>query len=240
MNFISVLILSEFLIICPTAFTIMNPRANPTTVDANKPIITFSHSNKLMQVSDFVRAVAAPDTEATRAWLSLVGIPKNHAVTAHKIIDKSDAHNARVTVFLSQSKVAMFVIEATTFPFKRDIIKTPKKFITAARITAFFGVNVRDETHVAIAVGASVQPFTIITPEMSTNKKIVSGSFDIECNTENRCKNYQPSKSSACILPLAVSKGILSDPLKPVSSLQISSFSERMSARIALSLSEKD
>lgn len=171
-----------------TTLTIKKPRRKPRIVDVNNPRITLIHSDILIHNIDFVRAVAAPETEATRAWLSLVGMPKNHAVTAHMIIDKSEAHSARVTVFLSQSNVAMFVIEEATFPLKRDIIKTPKKFITAARIIAFFGVKVLDDMQVAIAVGASVHPLTIITPEMSRNNKYVSGSFVIDVGRGNRCK----------------------------------------------------
>ena len=51
--------------------------------------------------------------------------------------------------------------------FIKVIVKTPKKLNTAAIIIDFFGDKHLVETHVAIAFGASVQPFTSITPEIN-------------------------------------------------------------------------
>ena len=46
--------------------------------------------------------------------------------------------------------------------------KAPKKFIATAIQIATFGFKTRVETAVAIALGASVQPFTKITPMTKT------------------------------------------------------------------------
>ena len=55
-----------------------------------------------------------------------------------------------------------------TVAFTEVIIKIPAKFKTAAIIIAVLGLKERVETHVAIAFGASVQPFTRITPRVSS------------------------------------------------------------------------
>jgi len=47
------------------------------------------------------------------------------------------------------------------------IIKTPRKLNTAARKIADDGLRDLVETQVAIAFGASVQPFTKMTPRVS-------------------------------------------------------------------------
>ena len=222
-----------------TIFTIINPSIKPNTVEIKSPEMTFFHSLRLMALIFLFTATAAPVRDAIRAWLSLVGMPKNQAATAHITIERSAALIASDAVLLSLPKSEMFVIDETTFPLNCDITKTPEKFIIDARIIAFFGVIVLDEIQVAIAVGASVQPFTIITPEISMYEKTRIGFCNRKITVSGRSKNYQSSRMSAIILPDAVSKGSLRDPLKPVSSLQRSSFSMRISPRIPLSLSEK-
>jgi len=52
------------------------------------------------------------------------------------------------------------------------ITNTPRKLKMAAIITALLGLMDRVETQVAIALGASVQPFTRITPK--TNKTVIN------------------------------------------------------------------
>ncbi|MPM37884.1 hypothetical protein SDC9_84504 [bioreactor metagenome] len=53
-----------------------------------------------------------------------------------------------------------------TFEVMSVIIMTPKKLKTAAISTAGFGAIALVETQVAIAFGASVQPFTNMTPNV--------------------------------------------------------------------------
>ena len=74
-------------------------------------------------------------------------------------------------------KSAIDVTVSTTFPLSNDITETPEKFSNAAKTTAFFGVIDRVEMHVAIAVGASVQPLTVITPDSNIIAISVIGSF---------------------------------------------------------------
>lgn len=58
----------------------------------------------------------------------------------------------------------MFLIVIATVEFKRVITKTPRKLNIAAMNTADLGDIARVAIQVAIAFGASVQPFTKITP----------------------------------------------------------------------------
>jgi hypothetical protein len=73
--------------------------------------------------------------------------------------------------------------------FTRLIINTPKKLKTAAIKIASLGERQRVTTQVAIALGASVQPLTKITPKVSTTAIKRSG-FDIICS-----QKYEKDKS---------------------------------------------
>jgi hypothetical protein len=57
---------------------------------------------------------------------------------------------------------------SATLAFIIVITKTPRKLNTAAIYTADCGPIALVETHVAIALGASVQPFTKITHKVNT------------------------------------------------------------------------
>ena len=188
-----------------TILTTITPSRKPKIVDTKRPEKTFFHSSILIPDMLLLIATAAPESDATRAWLSLVGIPKNQAATAHRIIEISAAFIAIVAVFVSLPKSEILAIDETTFPLKCDIINTPRKFITAARRIAFLGVIVFDDMQVAIAVGASVQPLTIITPEISMYDNKVAGFCVITLIVSVRCKYYQSSRMSAIILPDATS-----------------------------------
>jgi hypothetical protein len=59
-------------------------------------------------------------------------------------------------------------------------MNTPKKLNTAAIKIAFLAVIERVETHVAMAFGASVQPFTNMTPNVRT-AVINRGGLDMIC-----------------------------------------------------------
>lgn len=220
-------------------FTVINPSINPLTVETNRPdmVLSISFNDTELKLCD--NATDAPVSDAISAWLSLVGIPKNHAVTAHTIIVIIDAHKVRQAVSGFLPKSAIPVIVSTTLPLIKDITVTPRKFITDARKIAFSGLIDLVEIQVAIAVGASVQPLTVITPDKSNIAITVIGSLVNSTKKSDRSNKYQSPSISVCTLPEASSKGSLSVPLKPVSSLQILSFSSRMSLRIELSLSEK-
>jgi uncharacterized membrane protein len=67
-----------------------------------------------------------------------------------------------------------------TVAFTKVITSTPKKLKIVAIIIAFFGLIALVETQVAMALGASVQPFTKITPRVSITIAKNDG-FDINC-----------------------------------------------------------
>lgn len=129
---------------------------------------------------------------------------------------------------------------AITLPLSFDIINTPAKFITAASIMAFLGLMARVDMQVAMAVGASVQPFTRITPEMSITERLMAGLVNSMWIKSDRRNIHHSSNAVIFILPMAVSKGIFNEPLKVVNSFAICSFSAIMSERMAFTLSEND
>lgn len=105
---------------------------------------------------------------AMSAWLSLVGIPKYQAAVAQSTIAKRAAQRAIIESFGSFPKSTIFAIVWATVALMDVITNTPRKLNTAAIRMAFFGAMDRVDTHVAIAFGASVQPFTKITPKVNT------------------------------------------------------------------------
>ncbi len=225
--------------IFPMIFTVINPSINPLTVETNRPDMVLSISSDDTELKSCDKATDAPASEAISAWLSLVGIPNNHAVTAHTIIVIIEEHKVRHANSGLFPKSAIPVIVSTTLPLNNDIRVTPRKFIAEARNIAFWGLIDFVEIQVAIAVGASVQPLTVITPDKSNIAITVIGSLVNSTKKSDRSNKHQSPSISVCTLPEASSKGSLSVPLKPVSSLQMLSFSSRMSLRIELSLSEK-
>ena len=65
----------------------------------------------------------------------------------------------------------MSEIVAATRALSSVMTSTPRKFSAAAMRMAACGRIARVETHVAIALGASVQPLTRITPVVSSTVK---------------------------------------------------------------------
>ena len=138
--------------------------------------MTLSHSLKFTPSIPPHIAIAAPVSPAMSAWLSLVGIPKYQAPTAHITIAAIAADSAMSAAPLSFPKFTMFFIVIATFELISVITRTPKKLHTAA-ITIAFPTSIHlVETHVAIALGASVHPFTKITPSVSTTDIKSAGS----------------------------------------------------------------
>ena len=70
--------------------------------DAQIPVVrldvykrqTFTHSAPLMPPRPPCIAIAAPESPAMSAWISLVGIPKRHATVAHVTMATIAAHSA--------------------------------------------------------------------------------------------------------------------------------------------------
>ena len=82
------------------------PDPNPSMVERTKPQMTFIHSSPLMPAAPPI-AIAAPESPAMRAWLSLVGIPKYQAATAQMTIEKSAAQSATSAWWESWPKSTM-------------------------------------------------------------------------------------------------------------------------------------
>ena len=134
-------------------------------------------------------AIAPPEIPAIRAWLSLVGIP-NHQ--ARRGPDHNGEHGGaegdqgivgvaaeihHVVDGLRHGLVLMAVIT-----------KTPRKLKTAAIMIAGRAPMLRVETQVAMALGASVQPLTKITPRVKmtvTARTGLENSPDKNCSRDN-------------------------------------------------------
>lgn len=78
-------------------------------------------------------------------------------------MENSDADSATRAVCVSVPKSTMFDMVDATLAFMCVMISTPKKLKTALIMIAFLVDMQRVVIHVAIALGASVQPFTNIT-----------------------------------------------------------------------------
>ena len=83
-------------------------------------------------------------------------------------IENSAAESASMAVEVSLPKSTMLLIVEATDAFIFVIMRTPKKLKTALIIIAGLGFMHRVVMHVAIAFGASVHPFTNITPNVSS------------------------------------------------------------------------
>ena len=112
-------------------------------------------------------AIAAPERPAIRLWLSLVGIPKRAAPTLYTTMEKSAAHSAISAALVLPPKSTMLLIVAATELLICVITSTPRKLNTALVNIAERTFMQRVVTQVAIALGASVQPLTKMTPSVS-------------------------------------------------------------------------
>ena len=108
-------------------------------------------------------ATALPESHAISAWLSLVGIPKYQARTAHKTIENNAAESATEASASLLPNDTIDVTVSATEELTTVITVTPKKLKTADIITAFRKERHRVVIQVATAFGASVRPFTNIT-----------------------------------------------------------------------------
>ena len=91
-------------------------------------------------------------------------MPKYQAAVAQMTIDASAPLRAMELALISVPKSTMLLMVMATLLLIRVMINTPRKLKTAAIKMAFFGLMARVEMQVAIALGASVQPLTKITP----------------------------------------------------------------------------
>lgn len=124
-------------------------------------------------------AIAAPVSPAISAWLSLVGIPNAHASTAHNTIADIAAESAICASCAFAPKSTILYIVSATRGERSVITSTPRKLHAAAIRIAARGRTARVVTQVAMAFGASVQPFTKITPSV---KRVVTHSAGVTDN----------------------------------------------------------
>ena len=95
-----------------------------------------------------------------------MGILKSHAKTAHNTIATSPAHNTINALDGLSPKFAILYKVYTTVELISVITSTPKKLNSAAIAITLLGLIALIDTHVAIALRASVHPFTRITPKI--------------------------------------------------------------------------
>ena len=120
-------------------------------------------------------AIAAPERPAIRLWLSLVGIPTLAAATLYTTIENNAAHSPISASCVFSPKSTMLLIVEATELFIWVIIRTPRKLKTALVIMADLTPMLRVPMHVAMALGASVHPFTKITPSVRATVTIMTG-----------------------------------------------------------------
>ena len=94
-------------------------------------------------------------------------MPKNDAVTLYTTMDKSAAHSAisASCVFVPKSTM-LLMVEATELLIC-VMMNTPRKLNAALIQMAPRTLMQRVVTHVAMALGASVQPLTKMTPSVN-------------------------------------------------------------------------
>ena len=103
-----------------------------------------------------------------RLWLSLVGMPSQLAPVEYTTMEKSAAHSATSASSEFPPKSTISLMVKTTELLMFVIMKTPRKLKRALIRIAGRTPMQRVLMHVAIALGASVQPLTKITPIVSS------------------------------------------------------------------------
>ena len=126
-----------------------------------------AQQSQRMQDKEPSNAAAAPETPATRAWLSLVGMPKHQASPAQRTMAVMAAHRAVRAALGPPPKEAMEYTVSATEAFTEVTHSTPRKLHTDAISTAGRKGRAPVTTAPAMALGASVQPFTSRTARVS-------------------------------------------------------------------------
>lgn len=136
------------------------------------PKITEFHSFSCIEENDIFVAKALPQTLDISAWLSLVGRPFIAASDAHRITVISAVQSEIIADLPSLPKSAIPYSVFATVGDSIAMTATPKKLHIPASIKADLGRSARVDTHPAIALGASVQPFTSAKHNTRNEKKI--------------------------------------------------------------------
>ncbi len=120
-------------------------------------------------------AIALPVSPAIRAWLSLVGMPKYQASTAHNTTEKSAAARAMVASSRLSPKETIFITVCVTEVLILLVAATPRKLKIADKSTALFKGRHRVVIQVATELGASVNPFTKTTANVRRSEVMLKG-----------------------------------------------------------------
>ena len=127
--------------------------------------------------------MAAPVMPAMREWLWLVGMPKAQATTPHTMMATMAAASATSAAWLSPPKSTMPKIVLATAVLTAVISTRPMKLHTAAMTMAAVGLMARVPTTVAMALGASVAPLTMVAPRHRRMIRPKMGSLATADNT---------------------------------------------------------
>ena len=116
-----------------------------------------------------------------RLWLSLVGMPRKLAPVEYTTMENSAAQRAMSASCAFPPKSTILLIVKATELLMCVMMKTPMKLNMALMRMAGRTPIQRVEMHVAIALGASVQPLTNMTPTVSSVVISSAGSEAICC-----------------------------------------------------------
>ena len=89
------------------------------------------------------------------------------APTEYTTMENSAAHSAMSAIWVFAPKSTMLEMVEATLALMCVMMNTPRKLKMALMMIAVLGGRQRVVTQVAMALGASVQPFTKMTPSVS-------------------------------------------------------------------------
>ena len=145
--------------------------------------MTLIHWSPLMPPKPPCKAMAAPVMPAMREWLWLVGMPKYQATTPQTMMATIAAASATSAAWLSPPKSTMPKIVLATAVLTAVMTTKPMKLQTAAMMMAGVGRMAFVPTTVAMALGASVAPLTIVAPRQSSKMSPSTGFATIAAAT---------------------------------------------------------
>ena len=142
-------------------------------------------------------AAAAPDSPATRAWLSLVGMPNRQASTAQHTMAVMAAHRAARASKVLRPKSAMEKIVSETAPPAAAAHRLPSRLQAAASQAARRKGRAPDTTAEAMALGASVQPLTRMTARSSRVVASRAGLVSIPARKSRKDRGMGPPPNNS-------------------------------------------
>ncbi len=151
------------------------PLPKPKPVEISRPYTTFIHSAPFTPSMPPCRAMAAPVRPAISEWLWEVGMPRYQVATPQTMMATIAAASASNAAWLSPPKFTMPKMVFATAALTEVTTIKPMKLHAAAIMIAVFGLMLRVPTTVAMALGASVAPFTTVAPRVRTRTTARTG-----------------------------------------------------------------